>query len=143
MVPTTAGGLAGWISTVVLGGTLWAQMRKTKVDESAHATARWQALLDQHVNDIKELREDSRLVREELRTERAAAKAEREENGKLRQRLSQAEATIDELRNEIEGLKRQIAQVGQSAVMMIGDGKPRSDVMTRALERIESEETKP
>ena len=81
--------------------------KKGKVDESAMILGRWKDMVDQHAEDIKELRD-------ELRNERA-------ENARLRSSLADAHEEIGRLKDEVVGLKRMIAQNSQSTAQMLGD----------------------
>lgn len=135
IIPRTIGGWAGWAGFFGFGlNTAWHQWRKSKVDETATATATWKALLDQYTADVKELRD-------ELRFERAASSDLRKRLGDTETLVSEQRIEIGELRARIDGLTRQLLQMGRSSVMLLANSDVRDDpAITRAIERIEGNE---
>lgn len=87
-----------WGFVIALGGIVFpfaVAWRRGKVDESAAILGRWKEMVDQHAEDIKALRDELRI--------------ERNDNAILREELSEARRKIVELEDQVTGLRRQLA----------------------------------
>lgn len=116
--------VGGWVVAIVLGAfTAITQFRKSRVDESALILGSWKemveahkAMVNQHDAELKELREYLRV--------------EREDNEKLRTR-------VHELEDQVAGLRRNIAQLGQSTAIQLGDPFAATPAVGAAMKRME------
>jgi hypothetical protein len=112
----------GWGVAIILGlFTLFTQLRKGKVDESALVLGKWKELVETHEAAIAALRGEFAAYKKEASEELEA----------LRKRLRDVEKEFADYKRaaseqilcrdrEIEGLKRAIAQNSKSAAYQIG-----------------------
>lgn len=119
--PETVGGIIGWISTGVLGlFTIITQMRKGKVDESAMVLGEWKKLFEAHKERVESLAERVSHLETENATLRGRVKT-------LEDELSTAKKDNMDLIEENHGLKRQVAQLAGSAVIVLDQKQPGSN----------------
>lgn len=114
----------GWIvGAAAVIGTFLYNRSKIEIDESALVLAKWKELAAQM--DAMAIRHET-----EMRELRAELRAERDENAKLRKR-------VQELEDQVVGLKRAIAQNSKSAAyhLLRGSGVP-SDEDVEAIDRL-------
>lgn len=130
--PGWPGYLIGALTVVI---TLVISWRKGKIDESALILGRWKDMVDQHAEDIKDLREELRKERDQNATLREQLRSALTEADELRERLRKAE-------DKINGLERKIIQLGRSALNNIvppdPGAEPSDSEAMKALGRLDA-----
>lgn len=102
----------GWIVAVVLGFFgLVPKLRKAQLDENGQAILAWQQLCSRLTDDNAKLREDNAQLRED--------------NKALRDRVAGMEAEMRDLRKQVDGLQRDLAQHSQSTAVLMDKGRER------------------
>jgi len=109
----------GWIVAVVLGFFgLVPKLRKAQLDENGQAILAWQQLCSQLSDDNAKLRTDNAQLREDNRAFRERI-ATLENDGRERDR------EIRDLRKQVDGLQRDLAQHSQSTAVLMDKGRER------------------